>query len=188
MKRLITILIAMVISVASFAQVSVGAGYASSKLADTESINFDGFYVEGTYEVPILSVLSFMPGVRFNYAMTNDILGDCVKWADTYIELPVALVGVVGVGPLALKPYVQVVPSVGVTGKVSASGAGITVEENIYEDGEYKRFDVLGGAGLMIDVKSILRLKVGYDYGFLSRINKSDTHRSMITAGVAFVF
>lgn len=79
MKRIITLVSAMLLSIAAFAQINVGAGYLQSTAtyqsnadADVNSTKSNGFYAGLGYEFPVMQGLSVTPGIYYSYLYSDD--------------------------------------------------------------------------------------------------------------------
>lgn len=203
MKKIITVLAAAVVSVAAFAQIGVGAGYANSVLKQGDkSTSFDGVYVGATTNFQIAGALGVMPGVTFEYLMSNKsaalsiFSGDSQK-TEMYIDVPVKLTFGGDVSKdLAWTVYAGPTASFGLsstnklTGGIAGLGTASTTTDNYKEGSSYGRFDVLVGGGIMIDFAKMLRFDAGYDYGLMNRIADADPkmNRAMFHVGVAYLF
>lgn len=79
MKRIITLVSAMLFGIAAFAQVNVGAGYLQSTAtyqakddADVNSTKSNGFYAGLGYEITLMQGLSVTPGIYYSYLYSDD--------------------------------------------------------------------------------------------------------------------
>lgn len=106
MKKIYIIMLsiaAMMLSVDSYAQISVGAGYNNVTTTyrsggEHESESCNGFYIEGTCDLTFLQKgwgnLALQPGVRFYYAGESDKedIGGIISknsFRETYFDIPV---------------------------------------------------------------------------------------------------
>lgn len=106
MKKIYIIMIsvvAMMLSIDTFAQVSVGAGYNLGTMttrvdSERDSESYGGFYLEGTYDLNFLERhwgrLALQPGVRLSYmgeSENDEVLGITTKssFNETYFDIPV---------------------------------------------------------------------------------------------------
>jgi hypothetical protein len=202
MKKSIKILvaaIALLISASAHAQISVGAGYLNTSLMDkagavSENTNFNGFYIEGDYQISLMDdFLSVVPGVRYSMGSTNF---QGVKWSEQYIDIPVMFdLGYSFSDRFRLFAFTGPELSLGLSSKMKLDGVSISMydvnQEEYFGDGKYRRFDILWGYGVGVDLLGFLRIKASCDSGLLDRVNTSDkttTHRNLFRLGVAVVF
>ena len=69
--------------------------------------------------------------------------------------------------------------SLGLSSKLKSDGVSISMydvnQEEYFGDGKYRRFDILWGYGVGVDLLGFLRIKASCDSGLLDRVNTSDT-------------
>lgn len=210
MKKILSTILAasmMLIGAQAFAQVSVGAGYANSTKtykADGENSSSasNGFYAELGYFVDFGGGFGIEPGLRYTYFTGNDkinlgnVFSAKQNTTDMYLDVPVHLKMSAELVP-GFNAFVFAGPtfSLGVsyTSKSSASILGYEVKgdrTDLYSDDYYNRFDILVGGGIGVDIKNMIRVKVGYDLGCLNRLNSDNLtlNRNQLTAGIAILF
>lgn len=108
MKRIITLVSAMLLGVAAFAQVNFGAGYLQSTAtyqakdgADVNSTKSNGFYAGLGYEITLMEGLSVTPGLYYSYLYSDDAGSTAIGTVATgslktnlkeqYINIPVTV-------------------------------------------------------------------------------------------------
>ncbi len=201
MKKIIATIAAAAIAmmgVSAFAQISVGAGYLNSpeKLkvnSNTSTVNLNGFYVGGAYNIEIYNGIGMAPGLYFSYLGKKDsnefLKGDL---NETYLTVPVMFNYGLELAPAAkLSFYAGPSFALGLSSKEKIEAAGISKTIDVYDtDDNYQRFDVLLGVGAALDIQDTFRISVGYDWGAIDRNGDSagTLHRNQLHAGVAYLF
>ena len=205
MKKIVTLLSAALVLLASapaFAQASIGAGYLNSidvvKSGNTTNSDpLNGFYVGGSFTVPVVSGINFNPGVYYGYAAKSNATDLIIttlsgKREDHFINVPLSFSYGLNLSP-DLRFFAYAGPSIsfGIASKVSgALGNNKSSYDRYQENSDLNRFDVMLGGGIGVEVMNLFRLNVGYDFGMLNRYNNTNTayRRNQLTAGVAFLF
>ena len=79
MKRIITLVSAVLLTFSAFAQINIGAGYLQSTAtyqakdgADVNSTKSNGFYAGLGYEITLMQGLSVIPGIYYSYLYSDD--------------------------------------------------------------------------------------------------------------------
>ena len=212
MKKIISFLLVasmMLISVNSFAQLHIGAGYINSadryktnSDADVNATYLNGFYAGGGFSIPIVAGLQVTPGVYYVFTAKNDAdgLGGLKLTGDTkehYINVPVDISYGYEISPdFRVFAFAGPTASVGLASKtkLTATYKAFAVDDeidNYDEDYDYARFDVLLGGGVGVDVLKRVRVTARYDCGLVNRYNGDGDpirHRNQFTAGVAYLF
>jgi len=203
-KFFLTIALVAVAATTAMAQISVGAGYLSNtiKYGDNKT-TLGGFYVGGDYEVYNVSGIGITPGLYFAYGSksnTSGISGVATGTGTTtqmYLGVPINFTYKIPVtNGLAIVPYLGPTFAFGLSNKykVDAStivGSGSNTTDIYSEDSNYKRFDLLIGGGVALDIVDMIRVSFGYNYGLINRNgNSSGSKRttSDIHFGVAYLF
>ena len=214
MKKFVLFLTCLLLTgVASRAQWSVGAGYASSSLVarvspsdSGEKSVFYGLYAGVSYALPVAGGIRFTPGVYYEYLARGakaevsalDFLGET---REHYLSVPLRFEYGLALSP-DLRFLVFAGPSLrlGLDSATSYSiGWGVRDFEVVkgglidhnYNDGDYSRFDILVGGGLALELLSRWRLQIGYDAGQLNRYTAERDlrlHANRLTAGIACLF
>ena len=88
--------------------------------------------------------------------------------------------------------------SVGVYDKIKSKTSGEILgikfssddKTDMFDNDDYRRFDVMLGGGFALDCYDMVRFKVGYDYGLINRWDSDDVknHRGQAYFGVAYLF
>ena len=203
MKKIVTILSAALVLLASapaFAQGSFAAGYLSSTevvksgSTSTQKTPMNGFYAGIGYTVPVAGGLNFTPGVYYGFAMKNNVASifglkiDGGKQQDHFVNVPLHFS--FGFGTTRdLRLFVYGGPSVSfaIASKIIS---GSTTYDRLSDNDSLKRFDVMLGGGIGLELMETFRLTVGYDYGMLNRYNSNNytVKRNQLTAGAAIIF
>lgn len=181
------------------AQVSVGAGYLSGRLKESQggisqTTATDGFYVGFSYRVPLnVYELSFEPGVFYGYGVgTQDLQGVGVvdlNLQDLYVPLRLRI-------DSPISPKFDVFASAGPTlglglsGEVRSMGIGVNLyDSSIMKGSALKRFDVQFGAEAGFMLWNHLQFRLGFGLGLLDVEEGATTgKRSSVHFGVAYVF
>lgn len=205
MKKIVTLLSAALVLLASapaFAQASIGAGYLNSidvvKSGNTTSSDpLSGFYLGGTYTVPVASGINFNPGIYYGYAAKSNATDLIItklngKREDHFLNIPLMFSYGLELSPdFSFFAYAGPSVSLGLASKVTGSvGSNSSSYDRYQEDSSLNRFDVMVGGGVGVEIMNKFRINVGYDFGMLNRYNNTNTayRRNQLTAGVAFLF
>lgn len=205
-KVILTLALVAAAATSAFAQFGVGAGYANNaqKLNDNDPSSSNGFYVEGTYAIPVSGIFSIVPGVRYTYLGKSDkaatnIAGIDIKGSSTVVEhyLAVPVMAQCGIDLGAAKILVFAGPTfnLGLASqtKVEASVGGISADkpiDNYGEDSIYGRTNVFLGGGLGIELGSF-QIKAACDAGLRNRYDSENIkYRDayQIRIGAAYLF
>lgn len=202
----------MLAGTVAMAQPSIGVGFANSTdyykvNGNKENTSLSGFYVGGSYNLPIAGALNVAPGIYYSYLTKSDVsnyLGANLKGdvKEHYLTIPVmfnlglqiadGIVGRIYAGPsLAYGLASNVKYSGSVTIPVIGTINGDKTINNYDDDYNYRRFDVMLGGGVAIDFFDMVRFNVGYDYGLVNRYTGDGDitrHRSQFNIGVAYLF
>ena len=156
-KFLLTIALAAVAAVAANAQTSVGVGYVEKNAKSTHTTtNIGGLYVHADHNIALAGDICVAPGVAFAYVTNSDL---DVK--GTYIDVPIHFNYAFPVAEgFNLGIFAGPTVSLGLTSK--------TGDSNDFDHG-LKRFDILVGGGVALDIMDIIRVSVGYNAGLLNR-------------------
>lgn len=213
MKKILTTLFAasmMLLGTAAIAQPSIGVGFANStdyyKASGSQhNTSLSGFYVGGSYNLPLTGSLNVAPGIYYSYLTKSDAgsyLGANVKGdvKEHYLTVPVmfnvglpisdGIVGRIYAGPsLAYGLASNVKYSGSATLPIIGTVGGDKTIDNY--DSDYGRFDIMLGGGVAIEFYDIVRFNVGYDYGLVNRYTGDGDitrHRAQLNVGVAYLF
>ena len=190
MKKLfLTLALVAVAATTAMAQISVGAGYVSSKVKSDSNISsyldgttsFGGFYVGANYNLNVTGGLNVAPGLYFSNVSHKYSDNSDTKWKESYLTIPVdfnysfAVMDGLSIAPYA-GPYAQFCLS-------------SKVGDNSVSD-DYKKFDIGLGFGVALDIVDMLRVSVGYNLGLLDRYDgdAAKVKRSGVNFGVAYLF
>ena len=199
MKKVILAAAALAVSISSFAQISVGAGYVNDAYRQTINISDNttnnssfannGFYLEGAYSYPLTTDFSLSAGLRFswlgrtetgNYDLGSIHVGDATsKTKEMYLSIPVTANYAYAVNK-DVRVFAFAGPSlaIGLSSKTDVTAAVLgqsstTNVDNYGKDDEgncsYNRTNLYLGAGLGVDLMNMVRVSLGYDFGLLNR-------------------
>ena len=203
MKKIVILLSAALVLLASvpvFAQATFGGGYLSttetwkSGSTSTESNPMSGFYAGLGFTSPINNLFKLTSGVYYGFATRNNVtkfLGltiDNGKQQDHYINIPVFLsLGLDTTAGLHCFIYGGPSLSFALASKLVSDKKSVDLLD---ENPDFKRFDVMLGGGVGIELVETFRVTVGYDFGMLDRYNSNSysVRRNQFTAGVAIIF
>lgn len=199
MKKIFTTVIAAALmATAAIAQPSVGGGFINTTdKANGKSVSLNGFYVGANYNIGIASGLGVAPGIYFNYATKSDAasLGTLVATksdrSQMFLSAPVMINYGIQLGDsFVLRPYAGPTFAFGLKDQakytVSVAGVEGTDKGNLYDNKDYKKFNIQVGGGVAFEFENMIRFDVGYDYG-LSDLYKG-LKRNQLHAGVAYLF
>lgn len=204
-KVILTIALVAAAATSAFAQIGIGAGYANNaqKIGDSDPSTTNGFYVEGTYNIPVAGEFSIVPGIRYTYlgkanSASTSIAGISISGSSTlvehYIAVPVMAQYGIDLGSAKVFAFAGPTFSFGLASqtKVEASVAGISADkpiDNYGENSPYGRSNVFVGGGLGIQLGSF-QIKGAYDFGLLNRYDSENVtcKDSQFRVGVAYLF
>lgn len=195
-------------AVAGAQNLSVSAGYLNSSFLNSDDSNskaYNGFNIgvgAQTYFNQYVGVATGLYYSFLNQSIENSVgLGGIsasgkASTNEHYFTVPVHVAGKFDINR-EISLFAQAGPSINVglasstkvTGSVSGLGSTESTVDNYDKDSNYKRFDLLIGGKVGVQVSNA-QVFFGYNYGLLNRF-KSDNysaHRSEINAGVAFLF
>lgn len=203
MKKIVILVsaaLALLAGAPAFAQPSFSGGYLSSTetwksgSSSTESTPMNGFYAGIGFTSPISKGFKLSSGVYYGFATKDNVrsfLGmkfDGGKLQDHYVNIPVHLS--LGLDTTAgLHCFIYGGPSLSFTLASRLVTANATIDR-FGDDPDFKRFDVMLGGGVGIELVETFRVTVGYDFGMLDRYGNSNSivRRNQFTAGVAIIF
>ena len=201
MKKILALVAAvMLLGGTAMAQASFGVGYINPTHISLTDSNMNGVYAGLDYNIHFTDNFGVAPGVYASYATktqeSTSVLGSGkITLTEAYVGVPVNLNYSFKLAPdFALTLYAGPTFSYGVMSKskgdinilgISASSGG-----NLYENTNYKPFDVLVGGGVAFDWAETFRVALGYNYGVLDRDATSNGtfNRSYLHMGVAYLF
>ncbi|MBQ9311362.1 MAG: outer membrane beta-barrel protein [Bacteroidales bacterium] len=182
MKRIIiTLALAAAAAISASAQIGVGAGYQGKKYSDgDDSYSVGGVYVGANYNYVLDQSLAVSLGAVVNF-LSGDQGGATIKEFNLGIPVLANYTVTLAEG-FNLVPFLGPTFSIGLSDKVESSGVSINLYDKDVDIA--KRFDILVGGGVALDVMDIIRISVGYNKGLLNRIKESDD--SVTTGGFHF--
>jgi len=195
MKKLLTILCAVLISFQMFGQVSANIGYLSS----TYKFNEDGFNVSMNGSGIYAGVSTDIYSTNFNdFSFSPGFYADFVDY-ELFSGLN-AIVYYVRV-PLHVKYnypmsntadlFISAGPSavLGLGGKAKMSYGGVTYTENFFEEGD-RRFDATFGFEAGVNLNKAVRVSCGYDLGLVNQVDDIDgsAKRNTFHLGIGYLF
>lgn len=200
-KTIITIALALIAVLPSFAQMSIGAGYLeSTKKVGSVSSAQNGFYVGAENTIGDFGPFKVTPGVYFEYATSSEstdffgLAGTTGKSTEMYLDVPVNFSYGVDFEGARLFGYAGPTFSLGCLSNIETSASvlgqssGVTTIDQYEQNGNYGRFDLMVGGGVGVDI-DVLRLTIGYNYGLIDRDGGSaDLHRTCLRIGLALLF
>ena len=169
---------------------NVGAGFLHGQ--DLETIGnmishsaTNGFFVSTGAEIPLDGALTVDTGLRFLFQGSNE---NNVHYSNFALNLPFHGKYTVDFGG-GISGFVYLGPTLWTTLATNEKVGSVTLNL-VGSNGIYRRFDVLAGAGGGIEIDNRIRLKLGYDRGLLnySALSGTKFHRSLLSAGVYFMF
>ena len=217
MKKVFTILAVLALSAAtSFAQMTIGAGYAhdisTSKLSNSTANKAltDGFYVEGGIQAQLGEIVTFNPTLRYTFltsgeskSVADPIIGTfsgSSRLLEHYLSIPAMFELNLELNNGRFFMFAGPTLELGLasTAKLSVSandGLGASILEalefdtslDLYRVKPYGRFDALIGGGIGFQFGKFI-IKAGYNYGMVDRYKTSEItlHDQQIYCGVAF--
>ena len=218
MKKIFATLLAaslLLIGTQAHAQLATGAGYlfasetTSTSNSSADAIPHHGFYLGGSYNVPIVAGLGVAPGFyvdmllySYNYSAGSAFVGGTVseRYTEVALNVPVNLTYSFEFGrDLALRFFAGPVFQYGVMARSTYNEAvnigpihisdGQAYNHYDSQNGDTNPFNIYLGGGLGFQAGDLM-LTVGYDHNLLD-IDKSEntkTNRHQIKAGINFLF
>ena len=206
MKKIImTLALVAVAATSAFAQFGIGAGYANNaqKIGENDPNTTNGFYVEGTYSIPVAGTFAIVPGLRYTYLGSSsstgtEIAGIAVgassSLVEHYLSLPVMAQYGIDLGAAQLFAFAGPTFAMGLastlSGEAHVAGFGGDSKVDNYKDGSiYLRTNVFVGGGLGIQFNSF-QVKAAYDFGLLNRYDSENLtcKDNQFRVGVAYLF
>ncbi|MBO6223188.1 MAG: porin family protein [Bacteroidales bacterium] len=182
MKRFIIIAALLFIGYSASAQFKVNAGYLNSKVTAKESgisasVSGNGFFAGVLYEMPVGGIgLKIEPGLNFDYIKFK-AAGE--SSAVYYLRAPLHLNYSFEIADMATL-FLGAGPSV---------IFGVGGDDEPFEDGGMKRFDLQLGALAGVRIAEHFEIRAGYDWGLLKAEDLDiKNHRNAVTVGVAYTF
>lgn len=209
-----TLAVALMLSfgATTYAQVSIGAGYVSSTLTNAiytnevaSNLPYHGFYVGVGYTIPIVAGLSITPGVFFESIRANHVTDMQTfelrfSGADKYLSVPLYVsYGFDLSSSVRLSVFAGPTATLGLSsvnkGYEAYKNSNVKSEETVteaYKEGYWKRFDVMLGGGLGIELLKHIRITVAVNFGMIDRqitkMSDLPMKRNQLVAGVTYVF
>lgn len=180
-KIIITLALAAAAALSANAQIAVGVGYQTKNYSNDGPKN-GGIYAGVTYNYTLSDGLAVAAGIDLSYLTSND---DGVKVKEMNIGVPVLLNYAIPVADgFVLTPFAGPTFSYGLSFDVENSGISLNMYDNSIA--QMKRFDVLVGGGVALDVQNLIRVSVGYNKGLLNRADSDDDDDKTTTGGLHF--
>ena len=188
MKRFTLLLAGLLLfsATAAFAQLDVSAGYLkNSETMTLESTHLgtdgtQGFYAGLGGTIHLSPFVSLMPGVYYAYEHSNSAATIAFftldgNRQDHSLYVPLRLAAGFPVTPqfrLFLFGGPKAFIGISSISQVNASVMGLSYGEKVdnYEDYPERRFDLMLGGGIGMDIMEKFRVKVGYDWGLFDRV------------------
>lgn len=200
-KTILTLMLAAVTAVSSFAQMSIGAGYLESrKHVGSVSSSQNGFYFGVDNSIGDFGPFKVTPGVYLEYATSSEttdifgLVGSTGKSTEIYLDVPVNFSYGFELEGARIFGFAGPTFSIGCLSDIESSATvlgqstGVTTINQYEQNGNYGRFDVMVGGGVGIDI-NVLRFTLGYNYGLIDRDSSAaDLHRTCFHLGLAFLF
>jgi len=216
MKKIFaTIAVLAVAASSAFAQISVGAGYVGTTAtteinSNSTDVNFSGFYLGGSYNFDLGMGIGVAPGLYYvnesnsntksatalGYTATGD-----VTTKEQFIAVPINLnYGIELMDGLKLSVFAGPTLAYGLSSKTTGTvtlpilGTKETTIDNYDEDEgnvlDYKKFDVMLGAGVAVDIVDMIRVSAGYNWGLMDLHGNDNSKytRKGLHIGVAYLF
>lgn len=199
----------MLAGVDAFAQFSVSAGYANSKLKYKTgtnstlktSVGYNGVFFGADYNFPINENWGIAPGIEWMFVMDKDADLGSVKsgeWKnaiqknsrETYFNIPIDVTYGLQFESIRVFAFAGPTLSFNLTSKTKMSyDEGGSDTKNTSDWYSYSAFDLMFGVGVGVDFFEKIRIKFGYDAGMINR-GDSDykIHRQQIKLGVSYLF
>ncbi len=201
-KTILTVMLAAVTAVSSFAQASIGAGYLESyKKSGSTSSSQNGFYFGVDKNIGDFGDFAVTPGIYLEYVTSSEaadffgLAGASGKSTEMYLDIPVNFSYGADLGGARLFAYAGPTLSFGCLSNIESSASvlgkstGSRTVDQYADNSNYSRFDIMIGGGVGLDI-NVLRLTVGYNYGLVDRYGSDnyDLHRSNLHFGIAYLF
>lgn len=203
MKKIVTLVIAALISANAFAQISVGAGYMGSLTREKldgikkmRTLNANGAYLGAGYTIALRNDWALTPGLYYSFASSNEtwmkgLAESNGRLNEHYVTIPVHFSKSWDDFFVYMGPSLEIGLSSIYTDKTSIIGHTVVETKFNYYDGhhDYSRFNVMLGIGIGYDITDSIRITAGFDYGFLDRSTTTYNaiQENLFHIGVAYV-
>ena len=158
-----------------------------------EKLPGNGAFVSATYSLPIGSGTFVTTGLRLDYVGSKDNgIATVLKDNWLFAGIPLMLTNQHSIGSeMALGASLGPTFTFGLLGKQQVFLNGNKVGEpiDLYEIDGIKRFDILVGANIYLELFSQLRINVGYDVGLLNTSGYDSFKRRIqrLNVGLSYV-
>lgn len=181
-KIIITLALAAVAALSANAQIAVGVGYQTKDYSNDGPKN-GGIYAGVTYNYDLSNGLAVAAGLDVSFLSGKD---SGINYSETNIGIPVLVNYAIPVADgFVLTPFAGPTFSYGLNFKGENSGVSINLYDNNL-GAEMKRFDVLVGGGVALDIQNLVRVSIGYNKGLLNRAGSDDDDDKVTTSGLHF--
>jgi len=215
MKKIFaTIAVLAVAASSAFAQISVGAGYVGTTAtteinSNSSDATYSGFYVGGNYNINLGMGIGVAPGLYYvNSSSSKDAAAKAfgytlgtgnVKVKENFLAVPIHLnYGIELTDGLKLSVFAGPTLTFALSSKTDGTLTvlGVSADktyDNFDEDNnvlDYKRFDVMLGGGVAVDIVDMIRVSAGYNWGLIDLYGNDNAKytRKGLHVGVAYLF
>ena len=178
MKKLLSTILATILCISAFAQISVNGGYLHTTYNVSQSgaagnVSGNGFYGGVGFEIKLAdySQLSFAPSLNFNLVDCN--LGEFGRFSETFYSAPL---------------HIRYTRPIDFTSSLFVSAGPSLI--CTCESWEFEDFDVAMGVEGGILLSNHLKFMLGYDFGLINQAEGSTYRitRNILHIGVGYKF
>lgn len=197
MRKIFFIVAILAISTSAWAQIGVGAGYidqtAKTTIKDNSSTqHFNGVRIGAEFTTPLGSGFSIAPSAYYIYlASKEEITGGNVTVRQNIISLPFNVQYHLPLwGEVQAFAYAGTRLNYTISSETSTQQPKYRTTINNFSNEDLTRWEMGLGVGLGFDFFDMLRLKMGYDFGYTDMDRSDDVKvtNSGFNVSLAFLF
>ncbi len=173
MRKIFFIIATIAISTSAFAQIGVGAGYVDQTTKTTikdnsSTYHSNGFRVGAEFTTNLGSGFSIAPSAYYMYlASRQEITGGHVLIAQNLISLPFNVQYHFPLwGDVEMFAFAGTRLNYTISSETSTQQPKVRTTINNFDNENLKRWEMGLGLGVGFDIFDMIRLKMGYDFGY----------------------
>ncbi|MBQ1936994.1 MAG: porin family protein [Bacteroidales bacterium] len=197
MRKIFFIIATIAISTSAFAQIGVGAGYVDQTTKTTIKSNSstrhsNGFRAGAEFTTHLGAGFSIAPSAYYMYLSSREeITGGHVDIAQNIISLPFNVQYHLPLwGDVDMFAFAGTRLNYTISSETSTQQPKIRTTVNNFDNQNLKRWEMGLGFGVGFDIIDMIRLKMGYDFGYtdMNEDNDIKVTNSGFNVSLAFLF